>query len=126
VAAKPGNSNAVKHGATSDDRIRPLARGHRRRVLRQLGLRAGDLDPLGRGYLDAYVRLVAKIDLLDAFYEEHGFLKPSGEPQESTRFYVSLANSARLALARLEGHLRERKVDPNEELRRYLAERGSS
>ena len=31
-----------------------------------------------------------------------------GEPQGATRFYVSLVNSARLALSRLEDHLRSR------------------
>src|SRR5262249_39779234 len=105
-----GNANATLHGATSEFRIRPLARNHRRRVLRQLRLSPRDLDPIGRGYLDAYVRLVAKIDLVDRYLAEVGLIREGGEPEPVLRFYVGLQNSARLALQRLEAHLVARMV----------------
>jgi hypothetical protein len=107
-----GNTIALKHGATSERQIRPRTRNHRRRILRQLRLSPKDLDPLARGYLDSYVRLVAKIELIDAYVAEHGLLKSDGEPQPSLRLYVALQNSARLALIRLESHLHARDVSP--------------
>jgi hypothetical protein len=95
------------HGATSEAQVRPLARNHRRRVMRQIGLRAADVDPIGRAHLESYVRLAAKVDLIDRYIEEHGMILPSGEPQPVMRLYVSLQNAARLALQRLEAHLRD-------------------
>jgi hypothetical protein len=62
---EPGNTASLKHGLSSERRIAPLARNHRRRLLRRIGLRAGDVDPLGRAYLDHYVRLAAKVELID-------------------------------------------------------------
>lgn len=113
--------NALRHGATSERQIRPLARNHRRRLLRQLRLSPRDLDPLARGYLDTYVRLTAKLDLIDAYLAEHGLIRSDGELQPVMRSYVSLANGARLALARLEEHLRTRKQDPAATLADYLS-----
>ena len=108
-----GNAAALHHGARSERQIRPRAATHRRRVLRQLRLRASEVDPIGRGYLDAYCRLRSKIDLLDLYLEEHGLLLPSGEPQPCLKLYASLHNSARLALGRLEDHLRQHGVEPS-------------
>ena len=48
------------------------------------------------------MRLTAKLDLIDCYCAEHGLLRLDGEPQPALRLYVSIANSARLALARLE------------------------
>jgi hypothetical protein len=102
------NLNAVRHGATSEARIRPVAANHRRRVLRQLRLSARDLDSVGRGYLDLYVRAVAKVELLDRFFEANGFLDEKGEPRGGVKVYFVAVNSSRLALARLEEHVRQR------------------
>jgi len=108
-----GNVAALRHGATSRDRFAPLARNHRRRVLRQIGLSPRDLDAVGRGYLALYCATAAKLDLLDAYFAEHGFLKADGEPQPGAKIYTSLANSSQRALARLEAHVRDRgDVDP--------------
>lgn len=100
--------------------IRPVTRNHRRRILRQLGLSPRDLDPIARGYLDLFCRLSAKIDLIDRYVAEHGLLTADGEPQVALSLYVSLANSARLALARLEAHLQTSRSDPNRVLIDYL------
>jgi hypothetical protein len=123
-----GNRNASKHdgyGSTRNDEIRRRAGNEKRRLLDRLGLRQRDLDPIGLAYLDHYATLRARLDAIDAYLDEHGLIRPDGEPQPVLRLYAALTNSARLGLAKLEGHLRERKVDPNEELRRYLAERCS-
>lgn len=107
LPAFPGQRRPLEttHGAHSENRIRPIARSHRRRVLRQLQLSPRDLDAIGRGHLDLYVRLVSKVDLIDRYIAEHGLLRSDGEPQPALRLYVSLANSARLALVRLEAHM---------------------
>jgi hypothetical protein len=81
--------------------------------LRQLRLRAGDLDPVGLAYLDSYVRLIAKVDLVDSFLDENPMIRPDGSLQPCMALYVSLQNSARLALVRLEDHLARRPIaDP--------------
>ena len=56
----------TRHGAKSEVQIQAKARAHRRRFLRQAGLRAGDLDVVTRGYLDLYARGLAALDLRDA------------------------------------------------------------
>ena len=48
--------------------------------MRQLGLKAADLDPIGKGYLDLFVRSMAKVELADRWLSEHGLLKADGEP----------------------------------------------
>ena len=75
--------------------------------MRQLRLRAGDLSPIGKGYLDAYVRLRAKIELIDDYLGEHGLIREDGSVQPVMGLYVSLQNAARLALGRLEQHLQQ-------------------
>ena len=103
-----GNQAALRHGATTERQIRPLAANQKRRVLRQIGLSARDLDAIARGYLDLYVRLAAKIQLADDYIEENGLLRPDGTPQPVLAVYTTWTNAARLALARLEDHLRDR------------------
>jgi DNA mismatch repair protein MutH len=111
-AFEPGNSAALRHGATIERQIRPVAANHRRRVLRRIGLSARDLDAIARGYLDLYVRLAAKIELADRYLEENGLLRPDGTPQPVLSTYTSWVNAARLALGRLEEHLRARIGQP--------------
>lgn len=113
VGFQPGNEMGLRHGALSERQIRPVARNHRRRVLRQIGLSPRDLDPIGKAHLDLYVRLMAKVELIDVYVGEHGLIRDGGEPQPAMRLYVSLANSARLALGRLEDHLRSRRLGPD-------------
>ena len=49
-------------------------------------------------------------------------MKADGAPTARAQFYVSLANSARVALVRLRDHLRRTKRDPATVLQQYLAE----
>lgn len=122
--AGPGNVLALRHGATSERQVRPLARNHRRRVLRQIGLSPRDLDAIGRAHLEHYCRTTAKIVLIDRWIDEHGLIRDDGSLQPCMRLYVSLTNSARATLARLEQHLRSRDVDPADRLSDYLASIG--
>ena len=106
VGFQPGHTLTLAHGASSERHIRPLARNQKRRVLRQMGLRSGDVDPIGRALLEHYVRSTAKIALIDAWVDEHGLLLDDGTPQPCMRLYVSLTNTATRTLAKLEQHLR--------------------
>jgi hypothetical protein len=90
-------------------------------VLRRFGLRVGDLTAVQRGYLDLYCRCMAKLDLFDRYGEEHGWLSKTGKPPPFMAVYVSVANSARLNLNRLEESLRDHpKRDATRELHDYL------
>lgn len=106
---------ALRHGAYSANQIKNRARAHRRRLLRQMRVRAGDLDALALAYLDGWARALAKLDAYDsAGLERH--------PHE----YHAAMNPARLWLVRLEARLREVGLDhPSddsfEQLGRHLA-----
>jgi hypothetical protein len=100
----------LRHGARSSGEIRRVARVQKRRLLRQAGLRASDLDGLGLAYLDTWSRAAAKVELLDKWAAEHGFLDEDGNLPPWHTFYLAALNSCRLTLAKFEDHLRQRDV----------------
>jgi hypothetical protein len=104
---------ALEHGGHSTARIRPLARAQRQRLLRLLGCRAADLDPIGRGLLGNWARAAAVLSLLDRYAAQHGFLDEDGEPRPFTRIYFTALNSERLAISRLADHLKARGTEPS-------------
>lgn len=118
--ARPGNSNAAKHGLASERQIRPVAARQRRNLLRQFGTRSRDLSPAARAYLNLLARTTAKIELADAWLAEHGMIDQDGQVAPIMRVYVSLTNSARLLTQRLEAELRA-SGDQGEDLNTYLA-----
>ena len=77
---KPGNSLSLRHGAHSDMRVNRVAVNQKRAFLRQNGLRKRDVDGVGLALLDAWSRAAAKVFLMDAWFEEHGFLDGEGVP----------------------------------------------
>jgi hypothetical protein len=113
-AFAPGNEMAVLHGAFSEGHVKPVARTQRRRALRRFGIRASDLDPVGRALLAHYCALAAKAILIDAFLDEVGVVDAHGQPQPCMKVYVQLHRAALTALARLETHL-DRKARSLEE-----------
>ena len=118
------NARALStHGARSEARIRPAARTQKRRLLRQIGLAASELDGVGRALLDNWARAQAKVELLDRYFAARGFLDEAGEPVAATRLYFVAVNSARLAIVRLSEHLRER--SGRDELERWIEARYS-
>lgn len=123
MGAPVGNANAATHGATSEGRIRPVAARRKRTFLRRNGLRVRDLDPVARSRVEQWARLAAQVELLDAYFAEHGLLGADGQPQAATAFYVSLCNSLRLATDKLEAHVKPREADPREVLNEYLREK---
>jgi hypothetical protein len=98
----------LHHGARSTAVVARHARNEKRRFLRQTGLRIADLDGIALGYLDGWARAAAKVRLMDAWIQEHGLLDEDGNVPGFLPVYFTALNSARLSLARLEGHLPKR------------------
>lgn len=84
----------LRHGGYSADQIRAKARAHKRRFLRQAGLKASHLDAVSRARLDHLARGQAQLDLFDA----------TGE--RGTRNYWTAFNAVTRALRDLEQSLR--------------------
>ena len=61
--------------------MKPRATIQKRRFLRQNGLRKADVDGIGLALLDTWARAQAKIEILDAYFSEHGLLEEDGKPQ---------------------------------------------
>ena len=101
------------HGAHSERVVAPLAQAHARRLLRQRGLRAGDLSAVGHGLLRNWSRAAAALELLDRHAAEVGLLDGDGEPRGFTRLYVQLLNSERHALRALEQHVQLERREPS-------------
>jgi hypothetical protein len=122
--ARPGNSNAVSHGAHSERRVKPLATVQKRRFLRQNGLRKADVDGVGLALLDAWARAQAKVELLDAFFADRGIVDPEdGRPAPALAVYFTALNAATKALGRLDDHLKARaETDPFEALSAHVVE----
>jgi hypothetical protein len=114
MAAPSGNLSAPRHGARSERVVQPLAQKHARRLLRQRGIGAADLSPVGRALLQNWSRAAAGLALLDAHAAEHGLLDDDGEPRGFTRLYVQLLNAERSALRAMEDHLHAR--EPHSQL----------
>jgi hypothetical protein len=96
----------ILHGARSEPTVRRQATTVRRRILRQLGLRASDLSGLGMARLDTYCRAAAKVELYDLWADEHGWVTADGGSPAFVDKYFAALNSSRLALDRLEGYLK--------------------
>jgi hypothetical protein len=111
--ARPGNQNALEHGARSPRQIAAKARAHRRRVLRNLGLKAGDLDGIGREFLRLWSQGQAELDL-----------RTAGGVDSGRDFWVCYANCRR-ALERLTPYLEaaaKTKAGAGSDLDKYLSE----
>jgi hypothetical protein len=120
MPAQPGNQLAVTHGAHSEAQIAPVARAQKRRLLRQIGLRASDLGGIGKALLDNWARAQSKVELLDRHFAECGFLDAAGEPVAASKVYFVAVNSARLAAVRLDAHLKDVGRDGRSALRDYI------
>ena len=86
-----GNVAAVTHGGYSPRLVAAKARAHRRRFLRNLGVKASDLDGLASEWLRQWSIGAAKVDLL---------------PPDSGDSWTAFNSTARV-LRRLEERLRE-------------------
>lgn len=115
--AVSGSSGAtrlpVTHGATSPSQVARVARTLRTRFLRATGLRVRDLSGIAFALLDNWSRAQGKVELLDAYFDEVGFLDAHGIPRPATRLYFVALNFARVAVVRLAEHLRAESVGPD-------------
>ena len=98
----------ILHGARSEPTVRRVATVQKRRLLRQVGLRASDLNGTGLSYLDLWARAQAKVELMDSWAAEHGWLTDAGKPPGFVNVYLAAINTARLSLNELNRHLAER------------------
>jgi hypothetical protein len=110
---------ATRHGATSKSRIRAVARAHKRRFLRQSGLRIADLDGIALGLIENWARAESKVSILDEFYAERGLVH-GGEVDPSLRTYFTGVNSARAALSKLADYLKDSDASRGETLEAYV------
>jgi hypothetical protein len=101
----------VVHGASSERQIRRRAAAHKRRFLRQTGLRQSDLESVGRALLQNWARNAAALGLLDDYMAEHGLLDEAGNPRGFASLYARLLNSERAALRALESYIRRQEDD---------------
>lgn len=110
---------ATRHGGQSETQIRSVARAHKRRFLRQTGLRIGDLDGVALALIDNWSRAQGKVTILDDFYSENGLVS-EGEVDPSLRVYFTGINSARMALGKLAEHLTSLDASRGETLEGYI------
>lgn len=108
-----GNLSALRHGVHSERTVGRTAAVQKRRLLRQIGLRASDLDGIGLGYLEGWARAQAKVELMDAWTAAHGWLGADGTPPPFVATYFAAVNSTRLALDRFSDHLKARGKAPS-------------
>ena len=104
---QPGNEEPFVHGAFAPRHIEPVARNQKRRALRRFGIRARDLDPVGRALLGHYCALTAKTILIDAYLDEVGVIDDLGQPRPCMKVYIQCHRAALGALVRLEAHLNQ-------------------
>jgi hypothetical protein len=95
----------VKHGAKSQAVVRRTAGYVKQSVLQPLGLRQGALSLVGVRHLDIYSRNMAKVQLMDRWVAEHGWLDEKGNPPPFAAVYFTALNAASRALVKLEPHL---------------------
>ena len=88
--------------------VKKVATVQKRRLLRQIGLRAGDLDTVALGYLDLWARVQSKVELYDSWASTHGYLKPDGPSPPWVNHYFAAVNASGRLLQKLEQHLAAR------------------
>lgn len=95
--------------------VRDAARAHRRKLLRRMGLKSAELDPIASVFLDLTAKSLAKLSQLDRFYASSGgIVDESGEPARSLANYVTLLNSAMRATRMLAEHMSRQGKDGDE------------
>jgi len=104
---QPGNLAAMTHGARSERQVKAVATVQKRRFLRQNRLRASDMEGIGLAMLDNWSRAQAKVEILDAWFADHGLLDGEGKPHDATKVYFTALNSAARALVRLSEHMKQ-------------------
>lgn len=111
---------ATRHGLRSEYKLRATAKNQKRTILRKLGVAARDLDAVSAIYVDVMARGLAKAQLLDTYYAEHGIVREDGQGEPTLSIYLSALNLVRLTAGRLSEHLSRRGGLPTESLDSYI------
>ena len=94
------------HGVYAAARVERVARAQRRRFLARSRITVADLNGVQLAYLSSWAACAAKCELIDRYCQEHGLIRDDGTPQPVLAVYMTLQNSARCAMQRLEASLR--------------------
>jgi hypothetical protein len=89
--AEPGNTLAVKHGATSPRQVEPLAA---ELVATTLAAAPFLAEPSFQPAVQAWARAEARCALLATYFDEHGLLDAQGNPRPATKLMTSLESLA--------------------------------
>jgi len=111
------------HGRPTEVVVRRVATVQKRRLLRQIGLRANEIDGIGQAYLDGWARAQAKVEIMDSWAAGRGWLDEQGRPPGFHDHYFAALNSARLSMNALSQHLKARKPGVVIDLTGYAPER---
>src|SRR3970040_2787736 len=95
---------ATRHGGRSQNQITATARAHKRRLMRQMSMKIGDLDGISLALVDGWARAHAVVTILTQHYTQNGLFRPDGEVDPSLRTFFTGINSSRLQLQRLAEH----------------------
>jgi len=96
---------ATRHGGRSESQISASARAHKRRLMRQMNLRIGDLDGISLALVDGWARSHAVVTILTEHYTRNGLFRADGDVDPSLRTFFTGINSSRLQLQRLAEHM---------------------
>jgi hypothetical protein len=96
---------ATRHGGRSQSQITATARAHKRRLMRQMNMKIGDLDGIALALVDGWARSFAVVAILTEHYAQNGLFRADGEVDPSLRTFFTGINSSRLQLQRLAEHL---------------------
>ena len=103
--ARPGNANAMHHGARSQAEVGRVAGYRKQSLLMRLGLVQRDLPPVDHYLLDQWAHTAAEVLLMERWTKEHGLIDEAGKlPAFSATFYAA-RNSASRQMAKLEPRL---------------------
>jgi len=111
---------ATRHGIRSEVVVRDSARLQKRRLLRKLGRKAGDLDVTSAVLVDLLARALAKLSLLDQHYARTGIVREDDSAAPTLHLYFTALNSARLCAGRLADHLERLGDASGETLESYV------
>ena len=103
--ARPGNANALHHGARSQAEVGRLAGYRKQSLLMRLGLRQRDLPPVDRYLLNTWARTAAEVLLMERYIEAHGLIDENGELAGFSATYYAARNSAARLMTKLEPRL---------------------
>lgn len=105
--ARPGNVNAVSHGARSDRAVTRRAGYEKQRLTQRLGIRQSELAPPLRYRFDEWAKAQALVWLYDQWIAEHGALDAEGQPPAFSATHQAARNSASRLFAKVEADLLE-------------------